>query len=82
MFEFTKQTYMAAVFALSKFNRAQKVDVKSVHSCFLDGERVRSPSRAFALPKSGPLFSVQEGGTLCNGPHFSAKRGAEHLLCG
>ena len=41
--------------------------------------RVRSPSRAFSLPKSGSLFSVQEGGTLRNGPHFCAKRGAEHL---
>ena len=53
---------------------------KKVHRTFFC---VRlTPSRAFVLPKSGPLFSVQEGGTLRNGPHFCAKRGAEHLLCG
>ena len=50
---------------------------KKVHRTFFC---VRlTPSRVFVLPKSGPLFSVQEGGTLCNGPHFCAKRGAEHL---
>ncbi len=132
---------MAAVFALSKFKRTQKIDVKSVHSCFFwtgngfdprlallvcpkvvryfvytnmvhcvtdhffvqrevrstsrthakqgfgspppedglgrfGGKKVHrtffcvrlTPSRVFALPKSGPLFSVQEGGTLRNGP--------------
>ncbi len=35
--------------------------------------RVRSPSRAFVLPKSGPLFSVQEGGILRNGPLFCVR---------
>ena len=50
---------------------------KKVHRTFF---WVRlTPSRVFVLPKSGPLFSVQEGGTLRNGPHFCAKRGAEHL---
>ena len=39
---------------------------KKVHRTFFC---VRlTPSRAFSLPKSGPLFSVQEGGTLRNGP--------------
>ena len=39
---------------------------KKVHRTFFC---VRlTPSRAFVLPKSGPLFSVQEGGTLRNGP--------------
>ena len=50
---------------------------KKVHRTFFC---VRlTPSRVFVLPKSGPLFSVQEGVTLRNGPHFCAKRGAEHL---
>ena len=39
---------------------------KKVHRTFFC---VRlTPSRVFTLPKSGPLFSVQEGGTLRNGP--------------
>ena len=42
---------------------------KKVHRTFFC---VRlTPSRAFVLPKSGPLFSVQEGGTLCNGPFLT-----------